>query len=378
MSIHEKKFPIAKPSVTDREEANVVSAMRSGWISSRGAYLDEFESRFAELCDVPHALAVSNGTVALHLVLAAAGVGPGDEVIVPSLTYVASANAVRYCGADPVFVDVDHATWCIAVTAIEAAITPNTVAIIAVDIYGHPADYAKLSPLCENRGLLLIADAAEAMSATVDGKPTGGLAPVSTFSFFGNKVVTSGEGGCVTVRDGVFADKMRQLRNQGTDPYRRYHFPVVGFNYRLTNVAAAILCAQLDRLDAMLTQRRALLAAYEAGLQGQGLTSQHIAPGVQVSPWLAAFLLPETTEGRLRDEFMEHLLAAGVETRPFFEPLHMLPPYASARISGDLRVTRDLAARGFNLPTYVDLQVDEVFEICERVSRVLRQLRIAA
>lgn len=369
-------YPIAQPSLTSREKELVMQAIDSGWISSKGEFLDAFEANFAERCGAPDALAVANGTVALHLVLAAAGVTRGDEVVVPSLTYVATANAVRYCGAEPIFVGVSPVSLCIDPVQVEAAIGPRTVAVVAVDVYGHPANYDALSKICDKRGVLLIADAAEALLATSKGRPTGSLAPASTFSFFGNKVMTSGEGGCVTVKDGAFATKMRQLRNQGADPDRRYYFPVVGYNYRLTNLAAALLCAQLERVNEMLQHRRLLLAAYEEGLSDSVLVPRPVVPGIVPSPWLAAFMLPPDARKGARDQLVVALSEANVETRPFFQPIHTLPPYVTdgENVRGDMGFTMDVASRGLNLPTYVDLQVADVHAICGRVNEALLRL----
>ncbi|MEH0936276.1 DegT/DnrJ/EryC1/StrS family aminotransferase [Micromonospora psammae] len=370
------RFPVARPWLSDLEEHYLLDALRSGWISSQGPYLHRFENRFAERCGAAAAVATSNGTVALHLVLAAAGIGPGDEVVVPALTYVATANAVTYCGARPVFVDVLPESWCIDPEQVRAAIGPRTRAVIAVDLYGHPADYSALRQLCTQHGLLLVADAAESFGAEVDGRPTGGLADVSTFSFFGNKVITAGEGGCVTTSDPALAERMRLLRNQGMDPNRRYYFPVVGFNYRLTNLAAALLCAQLERADEIIRRRDRVVAAYERELVDPPLVwPQPVVPGVRRAPWMASFLVgPPGTDG-LRDELARVLDRLGVETRPFFVPIPQLPPYAGA--AEEQPVTLDLSRRGINLPTYAELTDVDVKVILERVRAALATLTAA-
>lgn len=361
-------YPVARPCITGLEEKYVLDAVRSGWISSRGPYLDRFEAEFAARYGAT-AVATSNGTVALHLVLAAAGIGPGDEVVVPALTYVATANAVTYCGARPVFVDVTPDTWCIDPEQVAAAIGPRTRAVIAVDVYGHPADYPRLRRICAANGVLLVADAAESLGARLDDVPTGALADASTFSFFGNKIMTCGEGGCVTASDPGLVERMRLLRNQGMDPQRRYFFPVVGFNYRLTNVAAALLCAQLDRVDAMIAQRERVIAGYESALADvAALTPQPVAPQVRRAPWMASFLVGDVGDRTARDALAERLASQGVETRPFFVPLHELPPYrAGGEAQPRLPVAEDLARRGINLPTYEELSADDVAEIAGRV-----------
>ncbi|HWB35924.1 MAG TPA: DegT/DnrJ/EryC1/StrS family aminotransferase, partial [Rugosimonospora sp.] len=343
--------------------------------SSHGPYLRRFEERVAARCAAGTALAVANGTVALHLALAAAGIGPGDEVVVPALTYVATANAVAYCGARPVFVDVLPGTWCIDPDQVAAAVGPRTRAVIAVDLYGHPADYPALRSVCGRHGLLLVADAAESFGATLDGRPTGSLADVSTFSFYANKILTCGEGGAVTTDDAALADRMRLLRNHGMDPDRRYFFPVIGYNYRLTNVAAAMLCGQLDRAAEILAARDRVVDAYERGLaELASLSPQPVAPGVRRSPWMASFLVGPAGDGvagsgggaPTRDELAARLDRAGVQTRPFFIPIPDLPPYRDAG-SGRYPVTADLARRGINLPTYPELTDVELTEIVDRV-----------
>ncbi|MEU8010908.1 DegT/DnrJ/EryC1/StrS family aminotransferase [Micromonospora parva] len=360
---------MASPSLSGLEERYLLDALRSGWISSQGPYLRRLEEEFSARCDVTDTVATSNGTVALHLVLAAAGIGPGDEVIVPALTYVATANAVTYCGARPVLVDVRPDTWCIDPEQVRAAVGPRTRAVIAVDLYGHPADYPALRKICSRQGLLLVADAAESFGAYLNGRPTGSLADVSTFSFFGNKVITCGEGGCITTSDRALADRMRLLRNQGMDPQRRYWFPVIGFNYRMTNLAAALLCAQLSRADDIIAEREQVIGAYERELAGSSLHSQPVAEAVRRAPWMASFLVGAEGDEVARDRLARELDRLGVETRPFFVPVSALPAYG-----GDSRaqpVSTDLGRRGINLPTYADLTDTDLKVIVERVRAAL-------
>ncbi|MET8258869.1 DegT/DnrJ/EryC1/StrS family aminotransferase [Micromonospora sp. NPDC005205] len=370
MSIADDSYPVARPSLSTLEERYVVDALRSGWISSQGPYLRDFEDRFARRCAADAALTTSNGTVALHLVLAAAGIGPGDEVVVPALTYVATANAVAYCGARAVCVDVLPESWCVDPAAVRAAIGPRTRAVIAVDLYGHPADYTALRHLCDRHGLLLVADAAESFGATLDGRPTGSLADVTTFSFFGNKVLTSGEGGCVTTSDAALADRMRLLRNQGMDPQRRYYFPVLGYNYRMTNLCAAVLCAQLERADEIIALRDRVIAGYEEQLADEpALSAQPVAAGVRRAPWMAAFLVGAEGDATSRDALARALARLGVETRPFFVPIPDLPAHRDP--GADCPVTEDLSRRGINLPTYADLAEPAVKAVVERVRAAL-------
>jgi perosamine synthetase len=365
------KYPVALPTLTDVEEAFALDAVKSGWISSHGPYIERFESEFGAKVDAGYTVATNTGTAALHLALVASGVGPGDEVIVPALTYIATANAVTYCGAKPVFVDVDPLTWCIDVEEVSARITSRTRAIVAVDLYGHPADYLSLRKIADSSGLTLLADAAESFGASFRGESVGSLADFSAFSFFGNKVLTSGEGGCITTNDDASAERIRVLRNQGMDPDRRYFFREVGFNYRMTNVAAAILCAQLQRSEHILRRRREIVSRYETRLGSHPMIETQ-TPGADVfrSPWMATVLIESRKDACLvqerksaRDLVAEALGREGVETRPFFVPIPDLPCYGHA--SGPFPVSRDLASRGLNLPTYFDLSDSDVDEICE-------------
>ncbi len=237
------RIPVAAPDLSGNEEKYVVDAIRSSWISSTGPYLQRFEKEFAGLCATRAAIAVCNGTVALHLTMLALDVRGGDEVLVPSLTYIATANACRYVGAEPVFVDVDPQTWCMDPKLLEAAITRRTKGIIAVHLYGHPADMDAINHIAAVHGLWVVEDAAEAHFAQYRGRPVGSLAPMATFSFYGNKMFTCGEGGAITLSDPKLELRTRTLRGQGMDPQRRYYFPVTGYNFRLTNLAAAMLCA---------------------------------------------------------------------------------------------------------------------------------------
>lgn len=361
------RYPVAKPSLTDLEEKYVSDAVKSGWVSSSGPYLERFEADFSARCGTRSAVATNNGTTALHLVLAAAEIGPGDEVIVPAFTYIASANAITYCGATPVFVDIDPHTWCVDAEQVASAITARTKAVLAVDIYGHPADYPALRRICSAAGLLLIADAAESLGGRLGDTPVGALADATTFSFFGNKILTCGEGGCVTTSDDGLAQRMRLLRNQGMDPARRYFFPVIGYNYRLTNVAAAMLCAQLERCETLISRRTAIISAYErwAALSNV-LTAPTTAESVVRAPWMSC-LLVERDAGFTRDGLMAQLDELGVETRPFFPPLPGMPAYGSSA-PGAHPVSEDVGRRGFNLPTYPSLKDNEVADIIGRLA----------
>lgn len=364
---------MAAPDLTGREEEYVVSAIRSTWISSTGPFIGRFENEFAALCGTRTAIAVSNGTVALHLALLALNVRRGDEVIVPSLTYIATANAVRYLGAEPVFVDVDPETWCLDPKKIEDAITSRTRGILPVHLYGHPADMDAINHIAGVHGLWVVEDAAEAPLATYKGRPTGGLSPIGTFSFYGNKIFTSGEGGALTLSDAALEVRARTLRGQGMDPQRRYYFAVTGYNYRLTNMACALLCAQLERREQILARRRAIYKLYRESLAGiPGIHFQPEASWAKISPWLFCITVDEKEFGRSRDHLAQRLGEKKIETRPFFMALHRLPPFREgSRLRGEhLPVTDQLAATGMNLPTFTGLSDENVGRVADAIKEM--------
>lgn len=366
------KIPVAKPDLSGNEEKYVLDAIRSTWISSTGAYIERFEKEFAQLCETSTAVSVSNGTVALHLALLAWDVGPGDEVLIPSLTYIATANAVRYVGAEPVFVDVDPETWCIDPTLLEDNITRRTKGIIAVHLYGHPADMDVINHIAAVHGLWVIEDAAEAHLAEYKGKPVGGLASIATFSFYGNKIFTSGEGGALTLNDHQMEVRIRTLRGQGMDPQRRYYFPITGYNFRLTNIASAFLCAQLERHEEIIMRRIWVFEQYKKMLADiPGINFQPIASWAKPAPWLFCITIDEDKYGMSRDNLMDVLQKEWIETRPFFIPLHRLPPFReeSRQREEVLPVTDVLGATGMNLPTYADLTKNDVAFVANQIRK---------
>lgn len=377
-------IPVASSDVTGNEEKYVIDAIRSSWISSTGKYLDQFEASFSELCDSKFALSCSNGTVALHLALLGLGLRPGDEVIVPSMTYIATANAVRYCGAEPVFVDIDPATWCISPEAIEAAITPRTRGIIAVHLMGHPADMDQINQIAAMNGLWVVEDAAEAHFALYKNKPVGSLGTVGTFSFFGNKILTCGEGGAITLNDSQLAIRLKMLRGQGMDPRRRYYFPITGYNFRLTNVACAMLCAQLERREEIFEKRNAIFRYYTESLQGiRGVGFQPCAAWAEIAPWMYSITIEKREFGQSRDELIATMKDAGIDSRPFFYPLHRLPPFveAASKQNQPLNVTNQLGEAGLMLPTYNQLSfedIDRIVDVIRKAASSFSSVRRAA
>lgn len=370
--VAERRIPVAAPALVGREREYVLDCLDSTWISSSGKYLERFESEFAEFCGVRHAVSCCNGTVAVHLALLAHGVGPGDEVIVPTLTYVATANPVVYCGGQPVFVDAEPRTWNMDPKRVAEAITPRTRGIVVVHLYGHPTDMDPILELAEGHGLWVVEDAAEAHGATYRGRIAGSMGSLATFSFYGNKIITSGEGGMVVTDDERLAALVRQLHGQGQDPQRRYWFPMVGFNYRMTNIEAAIGLAQLERIDWHLSRRREIAGWYREELgEVEGIALSPEEPWAQSAFWIVCAVLDEQRFGP-RDGVMAALDEAGVETRPFFYPLHTLPMYRESNEGREFPVAEDLGRRGVNLPSSATLTREDVEYVCMQLRSLAR------
>lgn len=364
---------VSKPILAGRETEYVNRAMTDGWISSTGEFVERFEAEFGAWVGSPYAMTCSSGTTGLHLALLALGIGPGDEVIVPNLTYIASVNAVRYVGAVPVLVDVDPLTWGVTLEAIRAAATEKTRAIMVVHLYGHPVDFDPIASWAQDEDIQIIEDAAEALGAQYKGRFAGTLGDIGVFSFFGNKVLTSGEGGMVVCRDVDVADRVRLFRGQGQDPARRYFHTEVGYNYRLTNVQAAIGVAQLEMVDWHLHQRRRVVEQYQQELASLELVDQpQTADWAVRSDWLHTVLLRGFTR-ETRQSLMHELLSLGVETRPTFYPVSEMPPYQDTRcVPGTHPVTVDIAERGLSLPTHAGLTEAEVSMVCEQLGRAFK------
>lgn len=355
-------IPIAEPSLGEEELNNVIEAVRSGWISSKGKFIAEFEEKFAKYSGVKYGIATSNGTAALHLALKALEIGEGDEVIVPALTFIATANAVTYCNAKPVFVDSHPDYWCLDPRKIKERITQNTRAIIPVHLYGHPCDMEAIMAIAKNKGLYVIEDAAEAHGAECHGKKVGSYGDIGCFSFYGNKTITTGEGGMCITNDKQLAEKMRILKDHGMDPNRKYWHDMVGFNYRMTNLQAAIGEAQLQKLDQFVEKKRKIARWYKDGLEGlerKGLVKLHPEmPWAKCIYWMYSILVAN------RDEMINKLYTKGIETRPFFYPLHILPPY---RNNERLTIAEELSTAGINLPSSPRLRIEDIGKIVEAI-----------
>lgn len=358
-------IPVYRPDLSGNERRYVLDCVDSGWISSLGVYVERFERAVAARTGAGRAIAVCNGTVALHLALHGLGIGPGDEVIVPSFTYIASVNTISQAGAQPVFADSRWSDWLLDPADIEARITPRTRAIMAVHLYGAACDMAALRTIADRHGLLLVEDAAEALGTTIAGRPVGSFGDAASFSFFGNKTVTTGEGGMVVCGDDALGQRFLQARGQGQSFTRRYWHEVMGFNYRMTNIAAAIGCAQMERLDAILARKRQLAARYRALMADLPVTFQQPGPGVESAEWLVSVLLPEGCD---RDAVMAAMAAQGVETRPVFYCAHTMPVQRQAIT---LPVAEAIAARGISLPSFPGLTDGEQARVAEALAAAL-------
>ena len=369
-----KMYPIAIPVLNGNEKKYVTDCLDSSWISSNGSYIEKFEQGFADFCGTKNGISCSNGTTALHLALLAHGVERGDEVIIPTLTFVATANAVSYCGAKPVFVDSDPETWNINPELIEANITPRTKGIIVVHIYGHPAHMDPIMEIAKKHGLFVVEDAAEALGAQYKGKMVGSIGHSATFSLFGNKIITTGEGGMITTNDDHIAEQIRLLKGQGQDPQKRYWFPVVGYNYRMTNIQAAVGYAQLEYVNWHIEQRIRVAMLYKQFLQEDPRLTLPVQKEWALNVfWMSSIILNDGT-AQDRDQVMTCLKERGIETRPFFYPMHILPPYKNLQMEEEFPVVNRISALGINIPSYGTLSDDDVKYICMNIKEVLDSL----
>lgn len=356
------KIPLYQPTLDGNEKKYVIDCLDSNWISSKGKYISGFEEKFAEYIGVQYAAAVANGTMALHLALVAMGVGPGDEVIVPTLTFVACANAVVYTGAIPVFIDSLEHTWQMDPNEVRRKITSKTRAIIAVHLYGHPCEIDTLSSIAQEHDLYLLEDCAEALGSCYKNKLVGGFGDMSIFSFYGNKTITTGEGGMVVTNNQTLYDRAVRFRGQGLAKKRQYWHDILGYNYRMTNISAAIGLAQLERIEHFISKKRQIADWYREGLKVSPVQFHDETEQVIHSYWMCSILVPEP---RQRDNLRDYLAEKGIETRPIFYPIHTLPHYASK--FGRYKVAENLGWRGINLPSWPGLDKKQVDFICQAI-----------
>lgn len=359
------KYPVYKPFLSGNEKKYVNECLDSSWISSQGEFIERFETGFANYLGVNYARSCSNGTTALHLALLALQLKPGDEVILPSLTYVASANAVSYIGATPVFVDSESTFFQLDPDQVEALITPQTKAIMAVHLYGHAVNMEKLLKICKKHGLHLIEDCAEAIGTQFQQQYVGTFGDIATFSFFGNKTITTGEGGMVVTNNPELAERVSHYKGQGLAKNHRYFHDVIGYNYRMTNICCAIGLAQLENIDIILQKKLNIANWYKQFIDGSKMRFHEQQENTVHSYWLVSIL---AKNGEERDQLMNYLLLHGIDSRPFFVPMHHLPIYEQ---SIQLPVAEELSACGINLPSYPGLEEEDVRYISLKINEWL-------
>lgn len=361
-------IPISQPSIGEKEITYVTNAVESGWVSSLGKYIDMFEEKFASYCGTKYALAVSNGTTALHLTLVALGITAEDEVIIPDLTFVATGSAVKYIGAKVVTVDIEEDTLCIDPKTVEKAITSKTKAIIPVHLYGHPANMIEINKIAKKHNLFVVEDAAEAHGATEFGKKVGGLGDAGIFSFYGNKIMTSGEGGMITTNNEELYNKMKRLRDHAMDKEKRYWHTEVGFNYRMTNLQAALGVAQFDRIDELLAKKKKIFEWYQEGLKNiPNIKLNYQKNSYTNVYWMICIEIDGYDEVK-RNNLILELKDKNIDSRPYFYPISDMPMYENAITP----ITHKVYQRGLNLPSYFDITKEQVKYIINTVITVIR------
>ena len=363
------RLPLAEPELCGNELKYLEECIKTNWISSQGKYVRIFENMFEEMHPGTTALAVSNGTVALHLALVSLGIVEGDEVIVPDLTFAATANAVIYTGAKPIFCEVNLQTWCIDAEEAEKLVTKKTKAIIPVHLYGHPCNMESITDFSLRHKLFIVEDCAESIGSRWNDQPVGIFGDAATFSFFGNKTISTGEGGMVLFRDRDVSERAQVHRGHGMSPEKKYWHETIGFNYRLSNLQAAVGVAQLERLSVIVEKKRLIASFYAKHLKKvEGIVQKpKLDSKVFHSYWLNTIKLCSYLD---RDELMRKLLLNGIDSRPVFYPLHLMPPYKNYRRSISLSVTENISQHGISLPSSTQLNEDEIKYICEIIKKL--------
>jgi perosamine synthetase len=365
-----KPLPIWLPWLGPKERQLLNQCLTSGWVSSQGKFVGQFENAFANFCGVDHGIATANGTSALHLALACLDIRPGDEVIVPTLSFVGTANPVRYCGATPVFVDSLPETWNLDPSAVAKAITRRTKAIIVVHLYGHAAHMDELLAIARRHDLHIIEDACEAHGGEYRGEKLGSLGTIGCFSFYANKIITTGEGGMLVTNDKAVAEKARLLRDHGMSAKRKYWHPQVGYNYRMTNLQAALGVAQMQRIRPVLARKRRQARLYGSLLREiPGITLPREAAWARHVFWLYTILV-ENDYQLSRNELGKALAAHGIETRPTFLPISSMPPYRNG--TRKFAVAENVSKKGLSLPSFPLLKDAEIRRICGLIGEFAR------
>lgn len=370
LSSKKKYIQVCWPDIDFQEEKLVIEALRTGWLSSHGTYVKKFQKKFAQYCQVPFAIAVTNGTHALQLILAGLGIGKGDEVIIPTFTMIATANAVAYCNATPVFVDARLDTWNIDEQKIEAAITNKTKAIIVVHIYGHPCEMDAIMEIARKYNLAVVEDAAEAHGSTYKGRKAGSLADAASFSFYTNKMITTGEGGMITTTHNKLCKLLDQLHSHAFSKEIHFWHPYLGYNFRMTNLQAAIGIAQLKKINRFIRMRQKNAHEYRKKLAGiPGITFQAELPEVSSNHWMSGIRITSPFP-LTRDELRIKLASCGIETRTFFIPLHFQPYYCKKKYLGKFLIAEQLCAEGLYLPSSSALSQKQLHYITDTITKI--------
>ncbi len=354
-------IPIYQPDLSGNEKKYLNECIDSTWISSRGKFIDKFEDEFCKFTESPYSTTVSNGTVAIHLALEALGIGKDDEVIVPALTYIASVNPIVQVGAKPVFVDSLESSWQVDPEDIKNKITSKTKAIMVVHLYGQSADMDAIMAIANEYKLLVIEDSAEAFGSLYKGKHVGTFGDIGTFSFFGNKTITCGEGGMVIAKDKKVYDRMKHLKNQGVSYEKQYWHDVVAYNYRMTNMQASIGLAQIERAEEFITRKREIAKLYKEYLTDSTVTVHEEQKDTYHSYWMTSILVKKAEN---RESLQNFLKENGIETRPLFYPVHTMPMYDN---NESFPIAEDLGSRGLNLPSWPGLKNKDIEVICKKI-----------
>ena len=359
------RIPIFEPELTNTERINLLDAFDSGWISSQGNYVTDFQNAFAKYHEVPYAIATSNCTTALHLALTALNIGNGDEVICPDLTFIAPANMIRLVGAKPVLVDIENGSWAIDPDKIIEKVTDKTKAIIVVHPFGHSANMDAILKISQEFGLKIIEDVAEAPGAYYNGKLLGTFGDISCFSFFANKIMTTGEGGMVLTSDKKISEKLVILRDHGMSSEKKYVHVLPGFNYRMTNMQAAIGLAQLNRFETILTKRERQIETYKKFLlESEKLECRPIMSSCKPVHWLTTIVLMSKEQ---RDPLVEYLNNQNIDIRQMVFPVHMAPYFLSEYKDEDFPVSTDISLRSIHLPSSTNLDKNTIKKICHLI-----------
>jgi len=365
-------IPVCMPLLGKLEKEYLLDCINTNWISSSGKYIKLFEEQFSRYCQTKYGVTATSGTAALHLAFTAAGIGKGDELIMPVFNIASPAFAAIYCGAKPIFVDSESDTWNMDPAQIERKITRRTKAIVPVHIYGHPCDMTAIMRIARKHKLIVVEDAAEAHGAEYRGKKVGGIGDMGCFSFYGNKIITCGEGGMVVTNKKKWADRMRSLKNLSFLPEKRFWHKELGFNYRMTNMQAALGSAQFERIDEMTECRRKNAILYNSRLKDiPGVTLPVERPLTKNVYWMYSILIDKNF-GRNRNELIKRLKSMGVESRTFFIPMHQQPVLKKMQVASNGRypVAEDIAKRGLYLPSGSGLKKKEIEYVCDCIQKI--------